>query len=214
MHSTLCSSTRVSFSWNQSLRLRRRHAGQNGLGIAFLTFLTLFLFLLVSPIKANDGVTYSATVIPSVAQSGGSVNVRLQIAAFTSDAERAQLKEEFSKSGSDKGLALLRTMSKGYINIAGESGRKILAAFTLKSPNGKRLILITEHVLSSYEQKQGVNAQDYPLTIIHIQLDPTGKPVSGLVYPAAKLTVTEDGYVDVSTQTVNTATLIDIVRVN
>jgi hypothetical protein len=175
---------------------------------------TLVLFSLVSPVNANDGATYSATVIPSVAQSGGSVNVRLQITAFTSDAEKAQLKEEFSKSGSDKGLALLRTMSKGYINIAGQSGRKIMAAFTLPSPNGKRLILITEHVLSVYEQRQGVQAQDYPLTIIHIQLDPIGKAVSGQVYPAAKLTVTEEGFVDVSTQTVNTATLIDIVRVN
>ena len=179
------------------------------LAISTVAFLSFTL-----PTCAQQGVAYSATVIPAIAQSGGSVNVRLQITSYTSGAEKAQLKEAFSTEDSGKGLALLRTMSKGYINISGQSGRKILAAFSLDSSVGKRLILITEHVLSDYEKTQGVRAQDYPLTIIHMQFDALGKPQGGKVYPAAKLSVTPDGFVDVSTQTVNTATIIDIVRTN
>lgn len=187
---------------------------QSAFAILTSTLLALGLLLFSSPINAKDGATFTATVIPAIAQSGGSVTVRMQITDFTTDAEKTQLKEEFSKEGSEKGLALLKTMSKGYINIAGQSGRKIMAAFALNETSGKRLILITEHVLSAYEHAQGVRAEDYPLTIIHIQLDPIGKPTGGQDFPAARLSVTKDGFVDVATQTINTATLIDIVRTN
>jgi hypothetical protein len=181
-------------------------------GYAGIAVLILFTFASVA--GATDGATYTATVIPAVALSGGSVQVRIQITAYTSDAERKQLRDVFSKEGSDKGLETLRTMAKGYINIAGQAGRKIMAAFTLDRQEGKRLILITEHVLSAYEKQQGERAEDYPLTIIHIQFDTMGHPKSGEVYPAARLSVTKDGFVDVNTQATNTATLIDIIRTN
>jgi hypothetical protein len=181
-------------------------------GCAAIAALILFTFASVA--STTDGATYTATVIPAVALSGGSVQVRIQITAYTSDAERKQLKDVFSKEGSDKGLEMLRTMTKGYINIAGQAGRKIMAAFTLDRQEGKRLILITEHVLSAYEKQQGERAEDYPLTIIHIQFDTMGHPKSGEVYPAARLSVTKDGFVDVNTQATNTATLIDIIRTN
>jgi len=211
MHTARCLVSSVTFF---SRRPCKELLRQSAVAILMSILLALGQLLFSFPSNAKEGATFTATVIPAVAQSGGSVNVRMQITAFTTDAEKTQLKEEFSKEGSEMGLALLKTMSKGYINIVGQSGRKILAAFTLNETSGKRLIVITEHVLSAYEQAQGVRAQDFPLTIIHIHLDPIGKPQSGQVFPAAKLSVTKDGFVDVDTQTVNTATLIDIVRTN
>jgi len=163
---------------------------------------------------AQQGTVYSATVIPAIAQSGGSTTVRIQITSWTTEAERAQLKQVFAKDGPEKGMALLRSMAKGYINVAGQPGRKIFAAFSLDSPNGKRIIVVTEHILSEYEKTQNVHAEDYPLTIGKIQFDAMGHPQSGQVYPAARVSVTPDGFVDVETQTPNTATLIDITRAN
>jgi len=116
--------------------------------IRALSILAVASALFAIPIIGQQGAVYTATVIPTVAQSGGSANIRIQVISYTTDAERAQLKEAFSKEGSDNGLVLLRTMSKGYINVIGQSGRKIMAAFSLDNPNGKRLIFITEHVLS------------------------------------------------------------------
>ena len=176
-------------------------------------FIALPLLFICSAF-AQQGTVYTATVIPAVAQSGGSTTVRIQIASWTTDAERAQLKQVFAKDGSDKGLALLRSMAKGYINVAGRPGRKIFAAFTLDSPDGKRIIVVTEHVLSEYEKTQNVRAEDFPLTIAKLQFDAMGHPQSGQVYPAARVNVTPDGFVDVQTQTPNTATLIDIARAN
>jgi hypothetical protein len=174
----------------------------------------LVLLAFASVAAAADGAIYTATVIPRVGISGASAQVRIQITAYTSDAERNQLKDVFSKEGSDKGLEMLRTMAKGYINIAGQSGRKIMAAFTLDRQEGKLLILITEHVLSEYEKRQGERAEDYPLTIIHIQFDAMGHAKSGEVYSAVRLSVTKDGFVDVNTQAAYTATLADITRTN
>jgi hypothetical protein len=179
-----------------------------------LSVLAVTFASLAFPAIAQQGAIYTATAIPAVGQSGGSANIRIQIVSYTTEAERTQLKEAFSKDGSDKGVALLRTMSKGYINIAGQSGRKILAAATLDIPNGKRLVLITEHVLSEYEKTQNIHSEDYPLTILRIQFDAMGKPQSGEVCPAAKLSVTKDGFLDLATQSPDTATLIDIVRAN
>jgi len=176
--------------------------------------LFVLMFGLAYSSIAQQGTVYTATVIPAVAQSGGSTTVRISIASWTSESERAQLKQVFAKDGQEKGMALLRSMSKGFINVAGQSGRKIFAAFTLDSPNGKRIIIVTEHILSDYEKTQNVRAEDYPLTIAKIQFDTMGHPQSGQVYPAARVSVTPDGFVDVDTQTPNTATMIDIARAN
>jgi len=170
------------------------------------------MFALTYSSVAQQGTVYTATVIPAVARSGGSTTVRIQITSWTTDLERAQLKQVFAKDGNDKGMAVLRSMAKGHINVAGQSGRKIFAAFTLDSPNGKRIIIVTEHILSEYEKTENIRAEDYPLTIAKIQFDAMGHPQSGEVYPAARVTVTPDGFVDVSTQTPNTATMIDIAR--
>ena len=179
-----------------------------------LAILTLATALFALPAVPQQGLIYSATVIPSIAVSGGSVNVQIQIVTFTTDAEKSALKEVFASGGSEKGIAMLRTLSHGFINIAGQPGRKIYAAFSFQNPNGTRLVLVTDHVLSEYEKTQGANATDYPLTIIRMKFDPTGHPVSGEVIPAAKITVTKDGFVDMPTEYPTTATMINISRVN
>src|SRR5260370_39893575 len=105
-------------------------------------------------------------------------------------------------------------MSQGSNNVIGQSGRKIMAALSLDNPNGKRLILITEHLLSEYEKTQNIRAQDYPLAILRIQFDPVGKAKGGEVYLAVKLSFTRDGFLDAATQRANLATITDIVRTN
>lgn len=177
-----------------------------------VSLLAAALFAL--PAVPQQGLIYSATVIPTVAVSGGSVNVQMQIVSFTTDAEKTALKEVFSTGGSEKGVALLKTLSHGYINVAQQQGRKIYAAFSFDNPDGRRIVLVTEHVLSEWEQTQGVNANDYPLTIVRLKFDATGYPVSGEVVPAAKITVTKDGFVDMATQYPTTATMTNIRRVN
>jgi len=161
---------------------------------------------------------YSATVIPLEGLSGATTRVIIRITAYTTDAEKKQLRDAFGAAKSqDAAVALLKTMSKGRITPEGQPGRKILAATSREGKDGRRLILVAERVLSEYEksayqQDEKARAVNYPLTIIRIVFDKEGKPVSGEVYPGAKVTVADDGLVDVETQGKSPAQLINIVR--
>jgi hypothetical protein len=172
-------------------------------------------FLWLSSVSAQvPAESYTATVIPAEGYSGASARVTIQITSFTSEAERAKLTEALKKPAPDEAAALMRTMSHGHINIEGQSGRDISAVFSRKSDDGRSLTLILEHVLTLYEQNKGIKASDYPFTIVRIKFDPLGQPLSGEVIPAAKINVTRDGLLDVQTQSRNSATIIDIKRVN
>jgi hypothetical protein len=83
------------------------HCSVRALPVLVVTFA-----FLAFPTIAQQGAIYTATAVPAVAQSGGSTKIRIQIVFYTSEAERAELKEAFSKDGSDKCVTLFRTMSK------------------------------------------------------------------------------------------------------
>jgi hypothetical protein len=156
---------------------------------------------------------YSATVIPTEGYAGATSRIVIQITAYTSEEEKKQLREAFKKEKQDEGVALLRKMSKGHITVEGQPGRKILAVFSrTTSEGGRRLIVITDHVLSQYERNEGVRAEDYPFTILHLPFDRLGKAQDGEAFPGARFKVTEDGFVDVATQTKATAKVINITR--
>jgi hypothetical protein len=160
---------------------------------------------------------YSATVIPVEGLAGATTRILIRITSYTSDEERKQLRDAFSKEKPDEGLALLKTMNKGRITPEAQPARKISAVFSREGKDGRRLILITERVLSEYErsvyqQDETARAAQFPLTILRIQFDKEGHPVSGEVYPGAKVSVAEDGLVDVQTQAKNPAVMINISR--
>jgi hypothetical protein len=157
---------------------------------------------------------YTAIVIPAEGYSGGSARVTVQITSYITDTERAKLTEALKKSTPDEAAALMHTMSHGHINIEGQAGRDISAVFSRKSADGRILTLILEHVLTLYEQNKGIKASDYPFTIVRIKFDSLGQPLTGEVIPAAKISVTKDGLFDVQTESRNSATIIEIKRVN
>ncbi len=154
---------------------------------------------------------YTATAIASEGLAGSTGRINLRIVAYTTEAEKSSLQQAFQKSP-EAGLALLHTMSKGYINIEGTSGRKIEAVFSRERLDGRELIVIGEHVASRLEEWRGVPAEEHPVAVIHLRLGLDGRPQSGEVFPAVKLSVTPDGFVDVQTDASNKILLINIAR--
>lgn len=186
----------------------------NASAVICLTSVVIATSLLLGlPVWAQEGgEVFTANAIPSettVGNMGGRVVIR--VVSYTSDAEKAKLVEAFKKDPAT-GLALLRTMSKGYLNVEGQSGRKIEAAFVRQRQDGTELILIGEHMLTKLEQSRGVKVEDHPLAVIHLRFGTDGKPVSGEAFPAVKLTITEDGFPDVKTDDSNHVTLINVAR--
>jgi hypothetical protein len=165
------------------------------------------------PTFAQDNPeVYSATLIASEGLAGGTAGrIVIRIGSQTSAAEKTTLQEAFKKNQQD-GLALLRTMSKGFINVEGQPGRKIFAVFKRNREEGHELIVISEHVASKLEQWRGVKAEEHPLAVVHLRFDTFGAIKSSEVFPAVKVSVTEDGYVDVQTDNTNKITMIDLKR--
>ncbi len=154
--------------------------------------------------------SYTATVIPAEGYSGGSARVTIQITSYTTDTEKKKLTEALQKDTPEEAVALMHTMNHGHINIEGQAGRDIAAAFSRKGDDGRRVTLILEHVVTLYEKNKGIKATDFPFTVVRLQFDPMGQPLSGEVIPAAKIRVTKNGLLDVETESRNSGTIIDI----
>ena len=183
-------------------------------GILAVCVVAICLVWLASATAQVAMESYTATVIPAEGYSGGSARVTIQIISFTTDAEKQKLMDALKKDTPDAAVALMHTMNHGHINIEGQAGRDIAAAFSRKVDDGRKLTLILEHVLTLYEQNKGIKATDYPYTIVRMRFDPLGKPLSGEVIPAAKIKATKDGLLDVETESRNSGTIIDIKRVD
>ena len=188
-------------------RSRSTYSLYGWLAICVVAISLFYASLAVSQIAIES---YTATVIPAEGYAGASARVSIQISSFTPDSEKNKLIEALKKDTPAEAVALMHTMNHGHINIEGHSGRDIAAAFSRKIEDGRRLTLILEHVLTLYEQNKGIKASDFPFTIVRIKFDSTGQPLSGEVIPAAKISVTKDGLLDVQTQSRSTATIIDI----
>src|SRR5262249_44655231 len=96
--------------------------------------------------------------IPSEGRAGASGRVVMRISSYTTEDERQQLLRAFRKSDQN-GLALLRMMNKGYVNIEGQAGRRLHAALVKESHGERRLILVAEHVLSKLEKERGAKVE-------------------------------------------------------
>jgi hypothetical protein len=184
------------------------------LGAAGLQCLLAFALVLWPAVQAtaqNTSEIYTATVIPSEGMPGASGRISIRIASYTSEAEKTELTQAFKKNNED-GVALLRTMSKGYVNIEGQPGRKIEAAFSRDNQNGYEIIVVSEHEASKMEQLKGAKAGDYPFAVIHLRFVARDGSFTGEVFPAVKLAVTPDGFLDVQTDSSNKIAMTNIAR--
>lgn len=154
---------------------------------------------------------YTATAIASEGLSGATGRISIRITAYTTATEKQSLLEAFRRNPED-GLAVLRSLSKGYINIEGRPGRKIEAVFARPRQDGRDLIVIGEHVASGLEQWRGVNAAEHPVAVVHLRLAADGTPLGGEIFPAVKLAVTPDGFLDVETDASNKVMLFNLAR--
>jgi hypothetical protein len=192
------------------MKARTSLAGGLSFGWLAFTLVTISLCSFSSTAAQSGTERYSATVIPAEGYAGASARVSIQITSFTSDAEKQKLTEALGQDTPDQAVSLMRTMNHGHINIEGQSGRDIAAAFSRKGNDGRRLTLVLEHILTLYEQNKGIRATDFPFTIVRIRFDAMGQPLDGEVIPSAKIRITKDGLLDLETQSKSSATIIDI----
>lgn len=183
-------------------------------GAVALMLAALVAAFWISPATSAQSApeVYTGILIASEAVAGsGAGRINIRVVSHTTEAERNSLRDAFQK-GDAEGMALLQTMSKGYVSIEGQKGRKIYAVFSRPRKDGSELVVISDHVASKLEKWRGENGEGHPLAVVHLRLDNGGDPASGEVFPAVKVSVTPDGFVDVQTNDSNKVTLHELAK--
>ncbi len=174
---------------------------------------TIFAFVAGVALAQQPAEVYTANAIASEAVPGAIYGrIVIRIASYTTPDEKAKLVEAFKKS-SDDGVTALLPMSTGYLNVEGQDGRKIHAAFQRDRSDGTHeILLVCEHKASRLEEWRGTKPADHPLAVIQLRFGSDGAPVYGEIFPAVKLTITPEGFPDVKTDSSHQIKLYEIAR--
>jgi hypothetical protein len=161
-----------------------------GLTLACAAILVLFN----ANIGAEGGVpapareVYTGTVVGVGGPLGGvSRPFTLTIEAQSSNAEAARAVAMLVESGQDALLRDLQGKRLGYFSLGGQLGRDL--NFVQETPTangGRRIVVLFERWMNTFEIRSGARSQDYPFTYLELTLDSSGKG-DGTLITAARI---------------------------
>jgi hypothetical protein len=181
------------YSKIQSTTARKFHYG--GL------LLTLLLAAAIPAISADDGKTETidATAMGTSTQLGKTVNVKVIINQFSTEADRQILVDAFKK-GQHQGLvkALENMKPVGRIAITGTLGYDLSYIALIPSTTGRKIRFATNRQIRFAEAYANTQSQSFDLTAGEFDLnDADKKKSSGVLYPAAQLIINKQGQLQV-----------------
>lgn len=165
--------------------------------IAVSSLLVLGLMMVGSiPGFARDKYeTIDATAFGTSTQMGANVGVTLIIYEFSTAEDRQILVEAFQK-GQNQGLvnALEKMRAVGRIKITGTLGYDVSFIRLIETPTGRKIRFITNRQIRFGEVYADSQSQSFNLTGGELDLNDQDKSKSsGVLYPAAQLTINKDG---------------------
>jgi hypothetical protein len=177
------------YSKIQSSTARKFHYG--GL------LLTLLLAAAIPAISAGDGQTevIDATAMGTSTQLGKTVNVKVTINQYSTEADRQVLVAAFNK-GQNQGLvkALQDMKPVGRIAITGTLGYDLSYIALIPSPTGRKIRFAANRWIRFGEAYNNTQSQSFDLTAGEFDLnDADKKKSSGVLYPASQLIINKQG---------------------
>lgn len=140
--------------------------------------------------------TAFAVDMSNTAPRNNTTQLDVTIQRWTTDQERATLREALSKGQDSLLKALQKLPAVGYINTPGSLRYDLHYARERDQGDGGRFItLATDRYVTAWEAFQRPRTIDYPFTVIQLQLDKTGKGV-GKASIATKITQQDDGTIE------------------
>jgi hypothetical protein len=115
------------------------------------------------------------------------VTIEITIERWSTDAERDRLIETLKIKGSNRLLALMRSLpSIGHISTSTSTGSSLRFAYAKPTDDGGRQIIIaTERPMSLSEQQTRLRrTADHPFSLVDIRIDSSGKGEGKLAYAA------------------------------
>lgn len=151
--------------------------------------------LFFSVVAAAQVETIDSTARGTSTQMGKIVNVKLVINNYSTPEDRQALVEAF-KSGQNTGLAkaLEKMKPVGQFQTPGRVGYGLAYVNVTSTPTGRKIQFVTNRKLAFGEVANNTRSTAFNLTAGEINIneqDP--KQSSGILYPAAQLTINSDG---------------------
>jgi hypothetical protein len=138
---------------------------------------------------SGEKASFTATAIANNNVSAGMGTVYIDIARWSTDAERAKLVSTLKAGGPTALLDELRDMkSTGTIRTPDSLAYDL--RYTHQSPmpeGGRRIVIATDRPMSFWETYQQPRTVDYPFTVIQMEIGRDGKGRGTLSY-ATKIT--------------------------
>jgi hypothetical protein len=171
---------------------------KSGLWKAMLGFLLLtgLLMLGTAPGFSRDkNETIDATAFGTGSQMGQNAGVTLIIYEYSTPEDKALLLEAFQK-GSNQGLvnALSKMKAVGHMSVTGTLGSDVSFIKLIPTPTGRKIRFITNRQIRFGEAWADSSTQAFNLSGGEFEInDQDKKKSSGLLYPAAQLTINKEG---------------------
>ena len=162
---------------------------------AVITFLSLAVAATCINAQDRRVETIDATAMGTSTQMGKNVSVKVTISRFSTPEEKQVLVAAFKK-GQNQGLvdALEKAPSVGRIAITGTVGYDLSYIALIKTPTGRKIRFVTSRRIRFGEAYYSTQSKEYNLTAGEFELNDSDKSKSsGVLYPAAQLTVNKDG---------------------
>jgi hypothetical protein len=140
---------------------------------------------------AAERFTATAVTVAKAGLKPHAVNVEISIDRWSTDAERDRLIDTLKIKGSNRLLALIRSLpSIGLISTTTSKGTSLRFAHSKPTADGGRqIILATERPTSLTDQRTRVfRTADHPFSLVDIRIDSNGNGEGKLAY-AAQLTL-------------------------
>jgi hypothetical protein len=159
--------------------------------------LTLLLAAAVPAISADDKPTETidATAMGTSTQLGKTVNIKVTINQYSTEADRQVLVAAF-KRGQHQGLvkALQGMKPVGRIAITGTLGYDLNYIALIPSPTGRKIRFAADRWIRFGEAYHNTQSQSFDLTAGEFDLnDSDNKKSGGVLYPASQLIINKQG---------------------
>jgi hypothetical protein len=138
----------------------------------------------VNAAAAIETFTATAVNMSGVGRAGAGV-VEIAIERWSTDGERDRLVNVLKEKGSGALLSALQKMPRvGYIRTPGRIGWDLHFARSIKTDEGRQVVIATDRPMSFWEASRRPRSADYDFTLIDIRFDPDGKGTGKLAVAA------------------------------
>ncbi|HKS27694.1 MAG TPA: hypothetical protein VJS44_07735 [Pyrinomonadaceae bacterium] len=142
---------------------------------------------------ANTRETFTGTIVGIGGTLGGrSRPFTLDITGTTPDADVTRYVELLAARGQDAIMEQARNQRLGKFSISGQLGRDVNFVRIHPTENGgRRIVVIFERWLNTFELRYGTRSADYPFSYAEIYVDSQGRG-EGTFIPAARIRFDDD----------------------